>query len=143
MEVRGRGSREGSWVRPQRSLGGSREIVHLVGFCEVFLLQSRPGLDWFGRRGGRCGALTNVAHHLLGLSRIVSDILLGCLGSTGSVVSGKLLDLAGLLVGNIGSLVEVVVNELLVGLVDEGSKEQNGGSDKREAPEWNDLDQIV
>lgn len=59
------------------------------------------------------------------------------------MLGGQVLDLDGLLVDDVGCVVQVVVNELLVGLVDEGSEEEDGGCDQRHAPKWNDLDQVV
>lgn len=58
-------------------------------------------------------------------------------------MAGKLSDLFGLLVGNIRSLVEVLIDDLLVRLIDKRREEQNEGRDKRETPEWDKLDQIV
>ena len=59
------------------------------------------------------------------------------------MVAGELSDLLSLLVCNIRSLVEVLVDELLVRLVDKGCKEQNEGRDERETPEWDKLNQVV
>lgn len=61
----------------------------------------------------------------------------------GGVLTGKLLDLFGLLVDNARNLSKEVVDDLLVGLVDEWRNKENRGSDESETPEWNKLDQIV
>ncbi len=59
------------------------------------------------------------------------------------MVCSNLLDLLGLLVHNIGGVAYVVVNELLIADVDEGHKECHRCKDETEAPERNNLDQIV
>jgi len=74
---------------------------------------------------------------------VVADILLGSLGCAGCMVAGELSDLFGLLVGNIRSLVEVLIDDLFVRLVDKRCEEHNGGGDERETPEWDKLDQKV
>ena len=55
----------------------------------------------------------------------------------------ELLDLLGLLVDDVGGVCEVVVDKLLVGLIDKWTKEENGGRNEGETPEWDDLDEIV
>jgi hypothetical protein len=59
------------------------------------------------------------------------------------VVACELLDLLGLLVDHVGGVLEVVVDKLLVGLVDERAEEEDGCGDQGKAPEWDDLDQVV
>lgn len=52
-------------------------------------------------------------------------------------------NLLSLLVDDVRRVSKVVVNQLLVGLVDEGTKEQDRGGDQGKTPEWNHFDQIV
>jgi hypothetical protein len=59
------------------------------------------------------------------------------------MVAGELLDLLGLGVDDVGCVLDVVVDELLVRLVDERGEEDDRGGDQGEAPEWDDLDQVV
>lgn len=59
------------------------------------------------------------------------------------MLAGEGLDLLGLIVDDLGGAGEVVIDELLVGLVDKGSKEEDGGGDKRQSPEWYNLDEVV
>jgi len=59
--------------------------------------------------------------------------LLGC----------NLLDLLGLLVDDGRGFGKVGIDEFLVGLVDQWGEEENGSSNKREAPERNNLNEIV
>ena len=56
------------------------------------------------------------------------------------MVAGELLDLFGLLVDNVGGVLDVVVNEFFIRLVDKRAEEEDRGGDESEAPEWNDLD---
>lgn len=59
------------------------------------------------------------------------------------MVAGELLDLLGLGVDDVGCVLDVVVDELLVRLVDERGEEDDRGTDQGEAPEWDDLDEVV
>jgi len=59
------------------------------------------------------------------------------------MVASELLDLLGLGVDDVGCVLDVVVDELLVRLVDERGEEDDRGVDQGEAPEWDDLDQVV
>ena len=58
-------------------------------------------------------------------------------------MASELLDLLGLGVDDVGCVLDVVVDELLVRLVDERGEEDDRGGDQGEAPEWDDLDQVV
>lgn len=75
--------------------------------------------------------------------RVVSNVLLGGFGSTSGVVASQLTNLLGLLVCDIGSLGDIVVDNLLVGLVDEWCNEGDDGGKESQTPEWNKLDQEV
>jgi hypothetical protein len=59
------------------------------------------------------------------------------------MVASELLDLLGLGVDDVGCVLDVVVDKLLVGLVDERGEEDNRGGDQGEAPEWDNLNQVV
>ena len=120
------------WRCLELLLRGNREIIALV--CWVG-----------GFRGGcrRGGAGTSASDHLLSLGRIVSNILLCDIGGARSVVGGELLDLLGLLVDHAGSIGDVMVNELLVGLIDERCKKEDRGGDESKTPQRDDLDQVV
>lgn len=59
------------------------------------------------------------------------------------MLAGELLYLLGLLVDDGRGFGEVGIDELLVGLVDQWGDEEDGSSDERQAPERNDLDQVV
>ena len=61
----------------------------------------------------------------------------------GNVFACEVLDLLGLLVDDTGSIGKVVVDELLVGLVDERAKEEDRGGDKSESPDGYKFDKIV
>ena len=59
------------------------------------------------------------------------------------MMARKILDLLGLLVDNVGSLFELAIDQLLVGLVDERGEEEDGGREEGKTPEWDDLDKVV
>jgi hypothetical protein len=59
------------------------------------------------------------------------------------MVASELLDLLGLGVDDVGCVLDGVVDKLLVRLVDERGEEDDRGADQGEAPEWDDLDQVV
>lgn len=116
-------------------LGRRREVGGRV------LRSGRSGLLLDGVWGGR--SATGVANQLLRLGRVVSNVLLGGIGRASSMVAGNLLDLLSLLVDDVGDVGKVVVDELLVGLVEEGAEEDGRGRDQGKTPERNDLDKEV
>lgn len=59
------------------------------------------------------------------------------------MLASDLAQLLGLTLNYIRSLLKVVVDELLVGGVDEGSEEQDGGGDQSKTPVRDDLDEVV
>lgn len=77
------------------------------------------------------------------LGRVVADeVLGGCRGGR-DLLRGELLDLRGLLVDDGGGVGDLLVDELLVGLVDQRGQEEDRGGDEGEAPEGHDLDEVV
>jgi hypothetical protein len=58
-------------------------------------------------------------------------------------VAGKLLNLLGLLVHNVGSMADVMINDLLIADVDQRGEEHNRSTNQAHPPEWHNLDQIV
>ena len=55
----------------------------------------------------------------------------------------ELLDLACLRVDDVGSVLDMVVNELFIGDVDQRSEVNDGNRDKRKAPERNEPNQPI
>lgn len=122
------------------------------------------GADWVGRcRGlvsggsvvdGVLSLLGGILNGSGGLARllayklgslggvVVNEVLGGGNGSVG-LLDSNLLDLNGLLVDNTGHVANLSIDGLLVLLVDEWSQEEDGSSDQRESPEWDNLDQVV
>lgn len=129
--------RFGDWGRLEVLLWCRGEILALVRRLHILLL------DWLGLGDGRRNGAAAATNQLLGLGRVVPNILLCGLGGSRSVMAGELLDLFGLLVDDMGGILDVVIDELLVGLVDEWGKEEDGGRDERHAPKWDNLDQVV
>ena len=58
-------------------------------------------------------------------------------------MAGKLLNLLGLLVHNVGSMADMMVNNLLVADIDQRDEEHNRSTNQAHSPEWHNLDQIV
>ena len=59
------------------------------------------------------------------------------------MVAGELLNLLSLLVYNISSMADVVVDDLFIRNVDKRDEEHNRSTNQAHSPEWNNLDQIV
>jgi hypothetical protein len=127
-----------SWHGLEFLLWRSREVLTLVS--RDILLLNRSGFSLGDGGRDRAASATN---HLLSPGSIVSCILLCSLGGSGGMVASELLDLLGLGVDDVGCVLDVVVDELLVRLVDERGEEDDRGADQGEAPEWDDLDQVV
>lgn len=108
-----------------------------VGVLVFLLDSSRSGLGMSLGRG------RPAADQLLGLGGVVAHVLLGDLGIlSGSLLCG-LTQLGSLSADDVGGLAEVLVDELLVGLVDERGEEEDGGGDQGKSPVGNDLDKVV
>lgn len=117
----------------------------------------RLGLDVLRRRGGEVLRLVGLGgglrddlgraraapNHLLSLGGVVAHVLLGDLGGLGGVLLGSGPQLGGLGVDDIGRLLELVVNQLLVAGVDKRHEEGGRGGDKGETPVGDDLDEVV
>ena len=117
------------------------------------LLRSRL-LSW-GRRelggsllgalglSGNGGRATVAAEHLLDLASVVASVLL----AHGSELIGLLLsnaaNLGSLGVDGLGSILDLLVNELLVGGVDKRNQESYSGADNSETPVGDELDEEV
>lgn len=59
------------------------------------------------------------------------------------MVTGEILDLSGLSVDDIGCVLKVVVDELLVSRVDEWAKIEHRDGDEGQAPDRSELDQPI
>lgn len=59
------------------------------------------------------------------------------------MLSSDLFNLSGLLVDNLGCMLDVVVDQFLVAGVKERCHEGDSGRDQRESPERNDLNEVV
>ena len=79
----------------------------------------------------------------LGLGGVVTQVLLGQVGGLLRVLLSGRAELSSLGVDKVAGLLELVVDELLVGGVDERSKEDDGGADHGQSPVRDDLDQVV
>ena len=76
----------------------------------------------------RGGAATNTANILLGFGAVVTCIGFDSLLSPCSMVACKVLELIRLRVGDFGRILDVMVDNLLVGHVDQGAQVQASDS---------------
>lgn len=112
---------------------------------EVSVADAANGLGLGGGRGrsGGLGAGLATLQQLLGLGGVVSHVLLGHLSGLGGVRACNLSELLGLGTDNVLRVLNVVVNQLLVGGVDQRHGEEEGGGEKRKSPVRDDLDKPV
>jgi hypothetical protein len=113
-----------------RNLLGGKLV--LGGGGEVLLLDLRRGR-----------AATVLADRLLGLGGVLLGQALNSLGSVTSVLVGEALKLGSLLIGNVVTLLELSVNDLLVLEVDKRAKVGDDGRNQSQSPERNELDEEV
>jgi hypothetical protein len=59
------------------------------------------------------------------------------------VVYGNVLELAGLSVDHVCNVLDLLVNDLTVLDVDQGSNESDCGSDESQSPEWNKVNEAI
>lgn len=117
--------------------------VLLRGGREVRFVHRGGGRRGRGRGRGRGARGLATAEHLLGLGSVVSHKLLGHLSGVGGVCTGDALELFSLGANNILCILNVVIDQLLVGGVDQGHSKEEGGGNERKAPVWDDLDEPV
>ena len=79
----------------------------------------------------------------LSLGSVVTHVLLGDLGSLLRVPLNHGAELRGLRRENLTGLVELLVDELLVGDVDEGHEKDDSGCEQGETPVGHNLDKVV
>src|SRR6202012_6102663 len=98
--------------------------------------------DRVARRAGR-GLAARVVDHILGLLRVLARVRANRLGGAVRVVGRKGADLARRVVDDGTSLVNLLVDEFLVGDVNERPEEGSAGGQEREAPQRQPLDEPV
>ena len=59
------------------------------------------------------------------------------------MVTSEILDLSGLRIDNVGCVLEMVVDDLLVAGVDEWAKVDEGDGNEGKSPDWSEFDQPV
>ncbi len=79
----------------------------------------------------------------LGLGRVIAHVLLGHLRGLLRVLLGSLADLGRLGIHQVARVLELRVDELLVGGVDERREEDDGRGDDGQRPVGYDLDEVV
>lgn len=106
------------------------------------------GLQIFLGRGGEIGRLEGRLllgglDERLGLGGVIAHVLLGHLGSLLCVLLGDGAELGRLGIDHVAGMLELRVDELLVGGVDEGREEDDGSGEHGQAPVGDDLDEVV
>lgn len=81
--------------------------------------------------------------HLLGLAGVVAHVLLRNLSCLRSVLAGNMAQLLCLAVDHVRGLLKVVVDELLVGGVDQRCEEEESGRNQSKAPVRDNLHEVV
>lgn len=129
-------------------LGDGRELnVGLLGSAEGKVLLGRGGEVVDGGivvlSAAAAAAGDGVVDEGLGLGSVVTHVLLGSLGGLLGVLLGNGAELGRLGANDLTGVVELVVDDLTVGGVDERDKEENRGGDDGQTPVGNDLDEVV
>lgn len=83
------------------------------------------------------------AEQLLGLGSVVAHVLLGDLSGLCGVGASNLPKLLGLCSHDVLRILKVVVDQLLVGGVDQGDREQQSSGEERKSPVRDDLNEPV
>ena len=89
------------------------------------------------------GALLRSAHHLASLRRVVFERALAGGKRVVGVLRSKIFDLCGLLVEEVGGIVDVLIDRVLVLDVDKRCEERKCREEESEAPWWRNLDEEV
>lgn len=74
---------------------------------------------------------------------VVASILLAQGGDLVHLLGSNIADLVSLGIDNLGGVVDLRIDELLVGSINQGHEEDDGGADNGKAPVGNELDQEV
>jgi len=59
------------------------------------------------------------------------------------MLSSEITNLCCLLIDDVSSVVEVFINQILVGDVDQGNEVYDGGCNEGDSPSWDELDKEV
>lgn len=133
------GSRDGDLLVDGVLLGDLGE-VNLLGLGGV--LSGRVGK--LGRRLDDDLARGSLARQeSLDLAGVVASILLAESGDLVELLLGNILDLGGLGVNQVGGVLDLRIDKLLVAGVDQGNKEDDGGADDGKTPVGDELDEEV
>lgn len=79
----------------------------------------------------------------MGLGGVVTNVHLGGSSGVAGVLAGNLANLCSLCIDDLGQLLDLSINESLVGFVNQWAEEENRGADESETPERNDLNEVV
>jgi hypothetical protein len=94
-------------------------------------------------QGGTGDLLPGRADQFLRLGSPSSSVGLHCLETLLCMLTCEFFDLGSLFTDNSGSLVDLLVNELLVLDVYQRPEENDAGAEKGQTPKWKDLNKVV
>ena len=148
-ELRGSGIDSGRLLQllPQSGRGGDLRRVCLNGLvggssgklrllCGDSRVRVLRHVDLLARR-------SLSLEEILDLAAVVADVLLADVGNLLHLLGSNALDLGSLAVNELGSVVDLLIDELLVRGVDQRHNEGNGSTNKGKSPEGNELNKVV
>jgi hypothetical protein len=146
-ELRGCGIDSGGRIQLLLESGGGRDLRSLCGLDGV--LGRRRGKLGLLSRNGLLGLVNLLARRslatekVLDLAAVVASVLLADVRDLFHLLRSDTLDLGSLGVDEFRSVVELLVNQLLVGRIDQGNNEGDSGTDDSKSPVRNKLDEVV
>lgn len=139
-------SRLGDLLLEGRRGGDLRSRLRLDG-----VLSGRRGeLGLLDDRSSGLGGLLNLlartmvaSEEVMDLAAVVAGVLLANGRNLLHLLRGNISNLGGLRVDELGGVVELLINKLLVGGVNQRNKENDSGANNSKAPVGNELDEVV
>lgn len=114
------------------------------------LSRRRGELGLLDDRGSGLGGLLNLlartmvaSEEVMDLAAVVAGVLLANGRNLLHLLRGNISDLSGLRVDELRGVVELLINKLLVGGVNQRNKENDSGANNSKAPVGNELDKVV
>lgn len=115
------------------------------------VLSGRRGeLGLLDDRSSALGGLLNLlartmvaSKEVMDLAAVVASVLLANGRNLLHLLRGNISDLSGLRVDKLRGVVELLINKLLVGSVNQRNKENDSGANNSKAPVGNELDKVV
>lgn len=148
--LRGRSANSSGLINLLSQSGGSGNLGR-VGRRNGLVSRRRGKLRLLGRES-RVGVLRHVdllarrslaLEEILDFAAVIANVLLADVGNLLHLLRSNALDLGSLVVDELGSVVELLVDELLVGSVDQRHNKGNSGTNEGKTPDGNELYKVV